>query len=134
MIDPTDIVKDVTGTIKHVTTNQQSARHIVDTSSKFMLPALIRPIIALVCLAMQILIFVAVFMNVELPKDLIYEVGALNLATTGFYFNSRRNEKINAKKTEAAIKIEEIRAKSAIKESRKNNKAKRKLNRKNKNV
>ena len=121
MIDVNELVEDVTGSLDQITENQQTKRQQIDATSQFMLPHLIRPIISLVVLFMQILIFVAVFFKVEVPDDLIYEVGALNMATIGFYFNSRRNEKINAKKTEAAIKIEAIRAKAEIKEERRDN-------------
>ena len=131
-IDIDGIVEDVTGVVDKAITNEQSARHQVDATSPFMLPQIIRPIIALVCLFMQILVFVAVFLKIEVPEDLIYEVGALNLATIGFYFNSRRNEKINAKKTEAAIKIETIRARADIREERKDNRQERRTARREK--
>ena len=121
MIDVNELVEDVTGSLDQITENQQTKRQQIDATSQFMLPHLIRPIISLIVLFMQILIFVAVFFKVEVPDDLIYEVGALNMATIGFYFNSRRNEKINAKKTEAAIKIESIRAKAEVKEERRDN-------------
>ena len=58
-----------------------------------------------------------------MPEHVVWEVGALNAATIGFYFNSRRNEKINAKKTEAAVKIEEIRTKHELREERRKHKA-----------
>lgn len=119
MIDPTEIVNDVTGVARKALDNQQTERLKIDTASPFILPHLIRPIIALIVILLQVLLFVAVFLGVEVPDDLIYEVGALNMATIGFYFNSRRNEKINAKKTEAAIVIEKIRAKADIKAERK---------------
>jgi len=129
MIDVNELVEDVTGSLDQITENQQTKRQQIDATSQFMLPHLIRPIISLVVLFMQILIFVAVFFKVEVPDDLIYEVGALNMATIGFYFNSRRNEKINAKKTEAAIKIESIRAKAEIKEERRDNRQERRQER-----
>jgi len=129
MIDVNELVEDVTGSLNQITENQQTKRQQIDATSQFMLPHLIRPIISLLVLFMQILIFVAVFFKVEVPDDLIYEVGALNMATIGFYFNSRRNEKINAKKTEAAIKIESIRAKAEIKEERRDNRQERRQER-----
>ena len=96
-------------------------RQRIDSTSPFKLPHLIRPVIALVALLLQIGIFVASVMEIPLSEHIIYEIGALNAATIGFYFNSRRNEKINAKKTAAAIKIEKIKARREKKTARKSN-------------
>ena len=93
----------------------------IDATSPFKLPQLIRPIIALVALLLQIGIFVASVMEIPLSEHIIYEIGALNAATIGFYFNSRRNEKINAKKTAAAIKIEKIKARRDVKRNKRDN-------------
>lgn len=95
-------------------------RQRIDSTSPFKLPHLVRPIIALIALLLQVGVFVAAICGVILPEHIVYEIGALNTATIGFYFNSRRNEKINAKKTAAAIKIEKIKARKERKRNRNN--------------
>jgi len=95
-------------------------RQRIDSTSPFKLPHLVRPIIALIALLLQVGVFVAAICGVILPEHIVYEIGALNTATICFYFNSRRNEKINAKKTAAAIKIEKIKARKERKRNRNN--------------
>lgn len=104
-------------------------RLALDTTSPFKLPHLIRPIIALTLLFLQILIFVAVFLKVEVPQDLIWQVGGLNAAAIGFYFNSRKAEKMQAKNAQASVKIAEIKAKEAVEVKRREDKMSRRENR-----
>ena len=106
-------------------------RQKIDSTSPFKLPQLIRPIITLVALFLQVGVFFVAVLGVVLPENIVYEIGALNAATIGFYFNSRRNEKINAKKVEAAIRIEEIKARATVKEKRRQARAERKDKRQN---
>ena len=94
-------------------------RLALDTTSPFMLPHLIRPIIALAVLSMQILLFLAIFLKIEVPNDIIWQVGGLNAATIGFYFNSRKAEKMQAKNAAASVQIATIQAKAKVKEERK---------------
>ena len=123
-INPNKALKDTFDGIDKLTESGEerqatlTERQKLDTTSPFMLPQLIRPIIPLCTMAMQIAIFVAMFLEIEVPTDIVWEVGALNAATIGFYFNSRRNEKINSKKVQAAIKIEKIKARSSKRMSR----------------
>ena len=49
----------------------------------------------------------------------------------GFYFHSRRQEKIAAKKTDAAIKIEALKTKHELREERRDSRAERREERKN---
>ena len=135
MIDTDKIVDSVTQLGGNIETGKDRQRTLterqkIDMTSRYILPQIIRPIIALAALLMQIALLVAAYLNIEMPETIIWEVGALNAATIGFYFNSRKNEKINAKKTEAAIKIEEIRTKAAVKEERRAARQKRKMERK----
>ena len=113
--DPTKIFDRGLDTVDKLTENQQSKRHIVDTTSPYMLPHLIRPILAiwgsLTYTGAQIYCLVKGMITGE--EALAANAGIM-VTVIGFYFNSRRNEKINAKKTEAAIKIEETKAKVEI--------------------
>lgn len=89
-------------------------RQKIDMTSRYILPQIIRPIIALSLLVMQIAVIVAIFFGVEVPTDIIIQVGALNMTAIGFYFNSRKAEKINAKRVEGAIKIQSEKAKVEV--------------------
>lgn len=98
----------------------------IDTTSPFMLAHVVRPIITLTLLAIQICIIVAMFLGITIPEHVVYEVGGLLFSAIGFYFNSRKAEKINAKKVQAAIeietqkaKVEIIRSKQALKQEKK---------------
>ena len=128
MIDTDKVIDGALGIGKNIETGKDRQRTLterqkIDMTSRYILPQIIRPIIALTALLMQIAILVAMFMEIDMPEHVVWEVGALNAATIGFYFNSRRNEKINAKKTEAAVKIEEIRTKHELREERRKHKA-----------
>lgn len=117
-------LEDVTKLVDKVTSTSEERDEVLterlklDTTSPFMLPHLIRPIIALVLLILQILIFVAIFLKVEVPQDLIWQVGGLNAAAIGFYFNSRKAEKMQAKNAMASIEIAKIQSKAEVNEKR----------------
>ena len=110
-IDVNKLVPDVGKIVDDVVSTSEerddtlTKRLSIDTTSPFLLPHIIRPIIALVLLLMQIAIFVAVFMSIPVPVDIVVQIGALNMASIGFYFNSRKVEKIQAKNAQAAIVI-----------------------------
>lgn len=109
----------------------------LDMMSDSKLAKMVRPIIALTLLGLEIIVVLAILWGVVVPEHIVYELGGLLFSAIGFYFNSRRNEKINEKKIEAAIKIEKIKAEAAIdkekillKEEVKDNKVERKANKK----
>jgi|GEM_PF-5795681 len=91
----------------------------IDSTSPFKLPQLIRPILAMwsavTYSAAQIF---CIYKGLIDGLEIMTANSAIMLGVIGFYFNSRRNEKINAKKTEAAIDIEKIRAKAEIRRDR----------------
>lgn len=117
-------LEDVTKLVDKVTSTSEERDEVLterlklDTTSPFMLPHLIRPIIALVLLTLQILLFVAIFMEIEVPQDIIWQVGGLNAAAIGFYFNSRKAEKMQAKNAMASIEIANIQAKATVNEKK----------------
>lgn len=144
MINVDKIIDGSLGIAENIETGKDrqkilTERQKIDLTSRYLLPQIIRPIIALVALLLQIGVFVSAVFGVILPEHIVYEVGVLNAATIGFYFNSRRNEKINAKKVEAAIHIEKIKAdieikkeKEQIRESRREKRLARRIARKTK--
>ena len=102
----------------------------IDTTSPFMLAHIVRPIITLTLLAIQIAIIVAMFLGVVIPEHVVYEVGGLLFSAIGFYFNSRKAEKINAKKVQAAIEIQKDKARIELIKDRQQIKEDKKLSRK----
>lgn len=91
----------------------------IDSTSPFKLPQLVRPILAIWSASTFTLSQIyCLYKGLVGGVEVMSANSAIMLGVIGFYFNSRRNEKMNAKKTEAAIKIEEIRVKADIKKER----------------
>jgi len=126
MIDVDKIINSVGSQVDNNTESSEerqatlTERLKIDATSPFKLPQLIRPILALwsalTFTTAQIYCLCAGLVG---GVEVMSGNSAIMLGIIGFYFNSRRNEKINAKKTEAAIKIEEIRVKAEVKKERK---------------
>lgn len=78
----------------------------IDNTSPFKLPHLIRPIAFIWAMVLQtVLSVVSLF---EYPDQLLIVLGsntAILTSIVGFYFNSRKQEKLVAKKAAAAIQI-----------------------------
>jgi len=107
-------------------------RQRIDLTSPYKLPHLIRPIITL--WSMGLFTFVVVFGAITGESDpyIIGAVASVMFSAIGFYFDSRKREKIaykqamtETKKAEAAIKIETIRAKMEVKEDKKDSRIER---------
>ena len=134
-INATKIISDVTESIDKATANQQSERLKIDTTSPFKLPHLIRPISLIFS---GIIWGISILWTLVLATILIMKVGIeqasdlmlssdsiimyiLAAATTnygtqsGFYFDSRKKEKISLKNANAAIKIKRLETKAEIK-------------------
>ena len=90
-------------------------RLAIDNTSSFMLPHIIRPIAFIWAMALQTgLSITSLVQGGDLTIILGTNTGIL-MAIVGFYFSSRKAEKINAKKVFAAIEIEKEKAKVEIK-------------------
>ena len=124
-INANKIISDVTGSIDKATANQQSERLKIDTTSPFKLPHLIRPISFIWAMVNETILttstILAVFIldtsNVNAVNALIAALAANSAILTtiiGFYFNSRRNEKISMNNSRAAIKIKRLETKAEI--------------------
>jgi hypothetical protein len=119
------IVDDVVSTGEE-RDEQLTERLKLDMTSRYWLPQNIRPIIALSLLLTLLGMIISMVLGYTIDSEAWYTVGALNASAIGFYFNSRKQEKIQmtrmkaeVTKAEAAIKIEEIRTKAEVKEDRK---------------
>ena len=110
----------------------------IDTTSPFKLPHLIRPISFIWAMGLQTLLSVIVVVMAfnQNPTDttsilaVVGSNGAILTSMVGFYFSSRKQEKINLEKVKAAVKIEEMKTGAAIKEEKKDNRAERREKRK----
>ena len=126
MIDVDKIINSVGSQVDNNTESSEerqatlTERLKIDATSPFKLPQLIRPILALwSALTFTTAQIYCLYAGLVGGVEVMSANSAIMLGIIGFYFNSRRNEKINAKKTEAAIKIEEIRVKAEVKKERK---------------
>ena len=119
----------------------RTKRHELDMTSPFKLPQLIRPISFIWTLANETIltwatIAIAFFVDEPDPTAVNALLTALGANTTllmtivGFYFNSRKGEKITAKKAQTALEIEEMKTKAEIREARREARHQRRLERK----
>ena len=90
----------------------------IDMLSDSWLSKNVRPIAFIFAMVCQLMIVIASVSGIELDPWIIGQVGTLLATTTGFYFESRKREKTNARNAEAAVKMEEIKLKARIKEDR----------------
>ena len=119
----------------------RTRRQEIDMTSPFKLPQLIRPILAIWGATNFTLVeFILLYQGVISPLEAMATNAAIVMAIIGFYFNSRKAEKIVAKqmsgqleivtmKAKTAVKLEELSTRKAIKEETKANKAERKEDR-----
>lgn len=118
MTDPSKIIesigKNIDRNFESEEERQQSLsdRHSVDMLSDNWLSKAVRPIITLTLLTLFIAVVITSFFGVKIPEHIGYELAAMLTAAIGFYFQSRRNEKMNAKKMDASVKIEKMRLKN----------------------
>ena len=81
----------------------------IDANSDNALAKMIRPLITLItCVVWVFIHCLAVFL--EVSPEVMYSSDAAFMTCIGFYFDSRRREKINQRKAIAAIRIDKQRA------------------------
>ena len=107
-------------------------RHKVDMSSDSWLSKNIRPLTLIFLMVCQTAIIGAAIFGTIIDPWIVGQVGTLLFGAFGFYFNSKKGERMMAKRIEGATKIEEMKIKAQLKENRRDNKLDRKLARKNK--
>ena len=92
-----------------------SSRHQIDMSSDYWLAKSIRPMTLLILLILQIFIVIASAFNHTVDESITYQMGVLMAAAFGFYFNSRKAEKVAAKNAHANIELEKIKTRQDFK-------------------
>ena len=97
---------------------QLSSRHQIDMVSDSWLSKNIRPITLIFLMLCEALIIVAMIAGKPVDQWIVGQVGTLLFGAFGFYFNSRKGEKMMAEKARASTQIEKIRLKAQIKEDR----------------
>lgn len=99
--------------------NLLTRRLEIDANSDNQLAKMIRPIVTLVtCLVWVFVHSMSVFK--EVPAEVLYSCDAAFMTCIGFYFDSRRREKITQRKTIAAIRISKQQFREDKKEARRN--------------
>ena len=88
-----------------------SERHTADMASDSWLSKSIRPLVLVVLLLLQILIVVLSAFGLHVDVAIVTQHGVLLTGAFGFYFNSRKAEKVAAQNAKANIRLEKIRTK-----------------------
>lgn len=96
-----------------------SGRHTSDMASDNWLSKSIRPLVLLVLMVLQVLIVVLSACGLHVDVAIVTQHGVLLSGAFGFYFNSRKAEKVAAQNAKANIELEKIRTKHTIKTERK---------------
>ena len=96
-----------------------SARHDTDMTSDSWLSKSIRPLVLLVLMVLQVLIVILSASGFTVDPAIILQHGVLLSGAFGFYFNSRKAEKVAAQNAKANIDLEKIKSKHNQKLERK---------------
>lgn len=103
---------------------ERTERLRIDMQSDNPIAKIIRPVVTLMTGLVWSFAMVFSFFRTA-PPEVVYSVSAVFTMCIGFYFHSRRQEKIAAKKTDAAIKIEALKTKHELREEKRDNRAER---------
>lgn len=109
---------------------ERTERLRIDMQSDNPIAKIIRPVVTLIVALVWSFAMVFSFFRTA-PSEVIYSISAVFTMCIGFYFHSRRQEKIAAKKTDAAIKIEAMKTKHELREEKRDNRQERKSERRN---
>lgn len=96
-----------------------SDRHSVDMASDNFLSKTIRPITLIWLLALETLVVLLDSFGYSVDVTTKGQVGVLLLSAFGFYFQSKKNERVAEKNAKANIELERIKTKAEIKERKK---------------
>ena len=143
-VDPDKILKTATDAIDdNIESSQERQKTLtdrleIDTTSPFKLPHLIRPIAFIWAMGMFTLLSVLGLILTYLKPEydtlaigtVMASITTILTAIVGFYFQSRKHEKISFERNKTALRIEEIKTKAEIKESRKDRRQERRQERK----
>ena len=135
MIDPLKIIDKATEVLDdNVYSEQESQqerteRLRIDMQSDNPIAKIIRPVVTLIVSLVWSFAMVFSFFRTA-PAEVIYSISAVFTMCIGFYFHSRRQEKIAANKTNAAIKLEAIKTKHELREDKRDSRQERREERK----
>jgi len=107
-------------------------RHETDMKSDNWLSKSIRPMTLIVLLLIQVCIVVLSAFGKHVDETIVIQHGVLLSGAFGFYFNSKKAERIAQKNAEANIKIEKIKARENRRENRHERREERREERKSK--
>ena len=137
IVDPTKIIDDVAEAIDDNVYSRAeheadlTSRLLIDQQSDNWLSKAIRPIITLWAMAINSIIWVGLLFTANTVDDtVVITAGGVLTSAIGFYFYSKRSERITAKKMAASIQVEKIRAKFNVRQERKDARLRRRQERK----
>lgn len=113
---------------------QLSSRHERDMNSDNWLSKSIRPLVLLILLGLEILIVLLSAFGYSVDQAIIVQIGVLLSGAFGFYFSSRKSEKVAAQNAKANVEMERMRTKHDMKMERKELKASRKAARRSERI
>ncbi len=102
---------------------QLTGRHERDMNSDNWLSKSIRPLTLLCLMVLQILMVILSSLGYHVDETIVIQHGVLMSGAFGFYFNSRKAEKVAAQNAKANIELEKIKTKQEVKKERKELKA-----------
>jgi hypothetical protein len=124
-LDKLDIVDDVFETVDDNIYSRAeheadiTSRHLADSKSDSKLSKAIRPVITIWAMAINTFIWVWAIVTQTWPDPtMTITAGGVLTSAIGFYFYSKKTERVVAKKAAAAIQIVKMEAKLANKEKR----------------
>lgn len=94
-------------------------RHNADMTSDNWLSKSIRPLSLLILLVLQIFVVVWSAYGKHVDPVIVGELGILLSSAFGFYFNSKKAERLASQNAKANIEIKKLEAKESIKQGRK---------------
>lgn len=134
VIDPTKVIDDITETLDDNVYSRAeheadlTSRLLIDMKSDNWLSKAIRPIITLWAMAINSVIWAGLLFTPNTVDDIVViTAGGVLTSAIGFYFLSKRSERVTSKKMAASIQVEKMRAKFNLREERKNARLQRRL-------
>ena len=106
-----------------------TARHAADMGSDNWLSKSIRPLSLLILLGLQCFVVVFSAFGHHVDSVIVGQLGTLLLGAFGFYFNSKKIERVAAQNAKANVDIEKLKSKHGIKQERKQLRHDRKMER-----
>ena len=99
----------------------------IDMASDNWLSKSIRPMTLIILLVFEGLVIILDAFGYTVPTDTKIQLGVLLGAAIGFYFESKRNERVAAKNAEANMKLELMKTKADIRRQRRSDRKKRNM-------